>query len=365
MKKTNRRVSPLLRFYGLKIEDINEKNIKIINSLDEYLGFLNEYIVAPINNQNGKKTKKHEFVFRGISNKNEKYATITRQYYNKDFGLPSENNNHANQLFNKELLYIRKFEQNASFVLQEGHTTLDIIAAAQHNRTKTRLIDWTTSPLIATLFSLYKTPEELFKNGSGYYLVLAVDKSKHITVLDLTSSDNFKGEILCNHYIHYGSMLSELMRVYQSNDKVAAKEYFLKILKKTHTVYSLAEDGITIKSEAKNKAIEEKIAKKFVENKMMFLESNFSNNRLVNQRGLFQIAIDPNKKYMDKLFKDIDLIFISSGARNDIIKYCEAIGVNFYSLMPDPQNIANEINRRQEVENCYKHNNKTGKKDKK
>lgn len=87
-------------------------------------------------------------------------------------------------------------------------------------------------------------------------------------------------------------------------------------------------------------------ADNFVQNKIIFLETSFSNSRIANQRGLFQISAKLDKEYINMMFSNIDLVFINSGIRDQIINLCEHLGFSFYSLMPDTQSIASVINSR-------------------
>lgn len=60
--------------------------------------------------------------------------------------------------------------------------------------------------------------------------------------------------------------------------------------------------------------------------------------------GLFQIPVDLSKQYIDDLYEGIDLIIISKNIRENLVGVCKKLGFHYYSLMPDPQSIANIVN---------------------
>lgn len=333
----------ILNYYGIS----NANDAIVIQNVDEYVeNFLKRYVLDRVKSNNTRYKK--EFVFRGISRGDQKYSKITRQYYMNVPKLPTWGKEAYSKKINQELLYIRKFEQNTSFILPEPRNSLDIVAAAQHYTIKTRLIDWSTSPLVATLFSLHEPPTKLEIKGRGekYYLVMAVDKNKHMVLQNLPVSDNANnsGE---NHYVTYGKMLNRLSKIYHDKDRTQVEEYFREMLEDTHTLFMLEKSGVKINSSYINNTVK-KFSDKFISDKICFLETNFANSRIVNQRGIFQLAVNPIRGYIDNCMKYIDMVFISEEARRDIIKYCEALGVHYYALMPDSQSIASEINRKVE-----------------
>ncbi len=321
------------------------KKVLVVDTIEEYVCVINYYC---------NKSKDEKYIFRGLSHPNQKYSTLTRTIYanSTDGDIDSFINNY----FNTEILYIREFEHVAGFLLQNYTMPIDLVAAAQHFGVSTRLIDWTSSPLIATLFSLNGTLDnnlECNADGNNYYIVLAVDKNKHIRIHNLTTDveDKDNIDIYSNRYVIYEKMLFSLMEIYKNraNDKDKIEKYFKKILAQTNTQYVFVDkdeyEGSDIIT-GKVQAICNRMVEKFKNNSMVFLETNFTNERIVNQRGLFQIAVDPTRGYMENMFENIDIIMISKKIKDKIIDYCKRIGVNYYGLMPDLGEIAKRINNK-------------------
>lgn len=346
MKKgeVNKGLSINIRKY-YKLEKIKYKSVTIINSLEEYIDFLSKYIVQPM--ENGGKAP--QYVFRGISNASQKYSKITNKIYTRAIAKPYLDSKRFGNSLNNELSYIRKFEQNAPSLSSEYHNALDLVATAQHNSLRTRLIDWTRSPLIATLFALHSSPKKKVareKGWCGYYLILVANMKEHILARGLPLSDRNSKEFgQLSNYLLYGEMLKYLTQINDDYDKV--DEYFEKLLLFTNTKYMLADEGVSISQGNKTSTLKS-IVQKFKQGKIFFLETNFSNSRITNQRGLFQLSVDPYKSYIDSTYKDLDLVFISQKARGKILEFCEKLGVNFYALVPELQSVAEEINRKED-----------------
>lgn len=332
----------VLDYYGIK----NYNNIMWINDVNDYVhSFLKKYVFDCVKSNEGRKKTPQDYVFRGLSHPNQKYSKITNVLYKRSFTSPLLEDKSFGKALNKELLYIRKFEQNTPQLASEYHNVLDLVATAQHNSLRTRLIDWTRSPLIATLFSLHDTPAEKGKDSKwkGYYMILVVNNKDHIVAQGLPLSEGFSQNQIENYMI-YGEMLRYLTEVYETADDTKREIFFKELLAMTNTKYMLSDEGVAIKDFDKDKTIK-KLSGKLKSGNMFFLETNFSNSRITSQRGLFQISVNPTKAYIDNCYKHIDLVLIAQEARDSILEYCKRLGMNNYGLMPDMQSIALEINR--------------------
>lgn len=333
--------------YLRKYYKISEyKELFIVNNVEDFVEVLKRYCIS-------KNKENSSYVFRGLSKFEEKYCKITRKYY-----LRTRNesiDDYIKGYFNNEILDLRKFEKRAGYLLQNYDMPVDLVATAQHYGLKTRLIDWTSSLLIATLFSLHGDLGGSKENGleeKGYYLVFVANKNDHVSIHNLTTgnSEVDRIDMYSNRYIVYEKMVLELIDVYKKRKKnhERVKRYFNNILAQTHTYGSLlnycVDEVKKIEFENSMVSLCNKMVERFVEDKIVFLETNFTNERIVSQCGLFQIVIDLSKKYMDNILKSVEIIAISKDARGSIKCFCERLGINIYRLMPDLEKVALSIN---------------------
>lgn len=307
---------------GLEQYKINNfHSARVIANPSDYFMFLQDY-----NNKN--------YVFRGISSEEQKYCKLTRNICS----TKNRSINQTDKMLVAETEYIRKFSRQAAYLNISNQNVVDLVAAAQHYTLMTRLIDWSSSPLIATLFSLYAKPNLNKKGDTWYYLVLVAKKSDNTVIFDLPLPADLGLLQNCNNiepHVKYGLMLQELIRVMDCNDDIK-RDYIKRAYCTTNTKVALLDDENSYAASADN----------FVQNKIIFLETSFSNSRIANQRGLFQISAKLEKEYINMMFSNMDLVFINSGIRDQIINLCEHLGFSFYSLMPDTQSIASVINSR-------------------
>lgn len=339
----------VLNYYKIK----NYKNIVWINNLDDFVNvFLKNYVTECIMPSNGGRRNK-DYVFRGLSSPEQKYSRITTVHYKRQCLSPLLQDKSFVKSFNSELMYIRRFQQNAPKVAISNNSALDLVAMAQHNSLRTRLIDWTRSPLIATLFSLHNAPTYLSKKGNwqNYYLILAANIKDHILAQGLPTPKQMydSTNIQAENYLIYGEMLKYLTEVYDSDNEDLKKQYFEELLTATNTKYMLNKTGATVQGLNIQSTIN-KLVGYLNKDRIFFLETNYSNTRIAAQRGLFQLSVNPFKQYIDSCFKNIDLIFILDSARSEILDYCIRLGMNNYALMPDKQSVALEINRKVDEE---------------
>lgn len=337
------KIEKALKYYD--IDKCHKERVEIVDSVDDYFVFLKKYSTQLAEEQN-------EYFFRGISKPEQKYSRITRQYFNDATRRHSYYNidsDYEINAFNKELQYIRKFEQKAAFLLKDSHTTLDLVATAQHYTIMTRLIDWSLSPLVATLFSLHHDVNK--EDDCDYYMIMIADKSRQVVIYGLPTSKHIMNQT--PNYIIYEDMLMNLMKVFifskdrdrkKAVDKV--QNFFGKLFTQTNTIKFL--NRFLTKNKITTPNVDGMITSnriKFMQNRPMFLETSYSNERLTNQRGLFQLSILPNKAYIDSCLYNFNFVLINKQLRNELIKICDKLGISYYGIMPDCQSIACEINR--------------------
>lgn len=321
--------------YALEYFDIKHFNkVFVVEDINDFYDVLKHH---RINNKNtfAKSTK---FVFRGISEPNQKYSKLTRLFID----TPS--------LTQEELTFIevdmlRKFEQNSAYLLNALNSPIDLVAIAQHYSLSTRLLDWSFSPLVATLFALYekkyinKENMQKYNDEIPYYAICATRLQDHVFLENLLVEKNSINE---SKTIMYLNMVRKLEELFKKNDMEEYKNYLNK-------AFSSGNVNFVLKTGFKQKdLIIHDAAKKLYDGKILFLKSSFSNTRIVEQKGLFQITIHTdNKEYLNKQYAHSNVVLLSKNLRRDLISLCEYFGVNYYGLTPDVEHIAKEIGRRE------------------
>lgn len=310
----HKRVKDALGQYGIK----KYKRVALIDSVDEFIEFLKTY------------GRDDEYYFRGISNEKQKYCKITRVIQSS-----TKSNSKKLYLYDNNIQYelelIRKFADKVTYLLKDYNSAVDFVAAAQHYTVNTRYIDWSTSPIVATLFSLREK-----KISNKCYAILVAKKSENATIYTLPYKSTGVND---NVYITYGQMLHELNAVYNSKNNCDKKDYIRRVFESTHTMVAPNIMNINNASD-----YYQRVEENFCKNSILFLETNFANSRIASQRGLFQIPPTLDPDYIDCTFEYIDVIFISRTARNGIVKFCNFLGWNYDALMPDCENIAQNVN---------------------
>lgn len=358
----------------------------IVNSLTEYIDAINYHLKRyHIMNNDFDQKYRNKYIFRGLSNFNELSSTLKRH-----------------NLSDKEYNFIKKFEENGCMKLGQFNNAIDMAAAARHYGIRSRLIDWSTSPLVATLFALYDENPNIKinnENDEDHYYALAIrnydencltlhslyveDKyrnaplniqyqrmitnyeklleSKSVILYYLgerisliQNNKNFIDEAYnCCNYINKKTMvLDKVITKTLKNEFTNVKDYFTHIYFNTNYI-DLEE--LSCKSNCSPQII--KMIKRFLKKDInIYLETNFSNERLRNQRGVFEID-DINNKYSydnitynnknpkkNLIIKSPFLILINKKARIEIIKYIDKLGINYYMLMDDSENTSKIIN---------------------
>lgn len=333
----NNGISEALEYFGIK----KFNKVFIVEDINDYYDVLKHH--RTINKNTFAKSTK--FVFRGISDPKQKYSKLTRLFINNSKLSQAE-------LTLIEANMLRKFEQNSAYLLNGLYSPIDLVATAQHYGLSTRLLDWSYSPLVATLFALYektyinKKVAKKEKNEIPYYAICATRLQDHVVVENLLVDSDY---INVSKTIMYAKMVKKLEELFKENDVEKYKTYLNNIFSSNNLKFTL-KSGLEKEDSTINNA-----AKKLQDGKILFLKSSFSNTRIVEQKGLFQITVETNNRnYLDKQYAYGNVILISKKIRRDLISLCEYFGVNYYGLTPDVEHIAKEIGRREnEKVNIY------------
>lgn len=331
----------------------------MVDSLHKYLKF-----VSFLSSNSYKSEEKSEnsevkkiryrinYIYRGISSKKHIFPTIMRDGAIKD----------------QEFEYVRKFEQNCVYKLGWFNTCMDLVATGQHYSLRTRLIDWSSSILIATLFSLMcdtNKPKNDCKDIFGdYTAVMYTNKYESVWLFTLKESKEYYLPL----YMRYVLTIKEFEKILESKNTMDRKErltivnmpnheliekiekgelndkamiihdYIKNIFESTNTLYMLNNSGMDKYNHLKS------FRNCLRDNTKFFIECNCSNERIHNQRGLFEIA-DLNCDFESKNnLGNVNLLLIHKRARKEIMKFINTMGINYYTLMDDPQNFAYTVN---------------------
>lgn len=421
------------RYINIDIEkDMCSDRVYIIKTLHDYMFFINNLLLSYTQGKREDKDKKYrrKYIFRGINN----LYTIKSKLYNDNINIKDLNlygkissidrfksfEYYDNAIVTNEYELMRKFEENGSLKFKGYNTVNELIAFAKHYELKTRFVDWSYSPLIATLFAISEKPEIMLSqserkvgdnntNEDKYYCLMIRNYTSSLTINDLPICFNYT--IDKNKYYEYPNaikMIDELNSL--SNDGVYNLNYWYKKYQRAmrifNSIYKLVllldkvREGIKANKNIRNsqgkniydrlgddfkKASKETclglgedellycdiiynyfetiydltnivtnsfdkikyvsiMTRKFVNGSKIILDAPICNERLRNQRGIFEIDTYESHSFQ---FQDPANYFmlISEKAKGEIIKYINSLGFNYYTIMDEPTNTSSIINK--------------------
>ena len=170
-------------------------DIYIIHRLKEYVHLINTLMLDyyRMGKKNDNKQIREKYIFRGFSDVNQMKSKISRQFSEKE---------------SDEFELIKKFEENGSLKLGQFNNPIDLVSAAQHYGVCTRLIDWSYSPLIATLFALY--PNNL-KEEHDYYGLTFTKVNDNLVLESLIENEELLSCSMSRRYLGMIQKLEELI----------------------------------------------------------------------------------------------------------------------------------------------------------
>jgi len=252
------------------------------------------------------------------STENEKKFLFYRGVNNTDYCLtPKIFRKREPQYNEREILldykqYLPQLSPNYSF----PKDVLKILADMQHQGIPTRLLDWTTSPLIALFFACEKNNSEV----DSKIFVLNPWKLWKTIVLD--GNKNINSDI---HQIHIYTRA--LLSLYQVKSDYQIDE-IINILKKEYSF------------EISPELFKEKF-------KMAFpFVSSFSNDRIVAQKGCFTIHGLNESSIECQEQGVLHKFFIDKSAKKKIIEELNLLGIDDYSVFPDYEGMRKSFERK-------------------
>lgn len=261
----------------------------------EAINNISEYIQA-IQKINSTENEKKFLFYRGV--KNSDYCLTPKIFRKRE---PKYNE--------REILldykhYLPQLSPNYSF----PEDILKILADMQHYGIPTRLLDWTTSPLIALYFACEVTEE---KSDSKIFIFNPWKYWKRIV------QEDYK---ICSDIHHAHIHSRALLSFYSAKEilEIIRKKYFLEL-----DVESLKEK----------------------KNPFPFV-SSFSNDRIVIQKGCFTIHGSNQDSLECQEQGELHKIIISKSAKSKIIEELNLLGIDDYSVFPDYEGMRKAFERK-------------------
>lgn len=256
-----------------------------------------------------KKQLSGKYIFRGISEENQKYPSIMRC-----------NGNDLSYLENKML---EQFVIRGSHMLDGNLSPIDIIGYAQHYGLPTRLIDWTLNPFVALYFAINNVSEEAVPR------ILFTKISDQIMLNKIVSPRTWND-------VSYAGNETDVKLYQKFLNVVSNKEEFVNIISSEYTLNSAEESSENIKL-----ALQDKYEK----NRFILVQSHLSNPRIIAQQGLYMIPKQLNRKsIMDEYSKsNVGELKINLSDINIHLEMLKKLGITQSKLFCDLQSVCSEI----------------------
>lgn len=295
---------------------------KVFTNSDELISFLTKLAV----NRN--------YVFRGYGRQSELLPNLIRE---KDWS-------------SEEINLLHEFER---YGLQyfSANSPIDFMSYAQHYGLPTRLLDFTFNPFIALSFALFmpKSTNYTCEEDKTYYYIRYCNLNDQIYTRTLPYFDDQTLYQSTSFSSQCGKMIYLLKRIICGlgepvDDKHAGEKAIVQYFKK---IYSEDYPGSLNINVSEFRPFLNDFISKFEDKRILFIDPNQCNQRIVMQQGLFMFPYTLDaKEHVAILEKQTKVLLIHKDLRDELIDYLDTIGLNAFRLMPDLQSVCQTVKRR-------------------
>lgn len=278
------------------------------------------YSVDDLISELTKLASKGDYVFRGYSIQDQMLPNIIRK---KATGIELE------------LLY--EFEKYASQYVSVNNP-IDFMSYAQHFGLSTRLLDFTYNPFVALYFALFKSKANNNNNpeDNDYYYIRYCDIKDNLYLQEIPIVN--EGEFFKSF-----SMSESCKKLFQTLDIIYNNSEKPPFINKPAAIKTISK---SINGETDETEIVTAITQKVDDRKLLLVDPNQSNQRIVMQQGLFLLcySLDENE-HRDIINQNTNVIKIHKSLRDELQVYLNTIGINAFRLMPDLASVCEAVER--------------------
>lgn len=232
-----------------------------------------------------------------------------------------------------EIKLLMEFEKYGAHYFTAANP-VDFMSYAQHYGLPTRLLDFTTNPFVALYFAIFgqKGPNYKVDNDKDYYYIRCASRTDNLCFDELPIS-------LQNMVFDEESVYTRISNPDDKHNTQKPVTGYSLWSKAWRIIYAIENADGNHGSQELNNGIRE--------GKLLFIEPNQSNQRMIMQQGLFMLPYTLDQtKLLEIINKNTTEIRIHKALREPMTSYLDTIGINAFRLMPDLQNICAAVERK-------------------